>query len=195
MTTAPPAGPILDVLAFTTGEMPPTASYGRRSWCFIPVRADAERFDGRIGNVTLKMQKARGGVGRRIDVDTYAVEFDPNLEPNEHGLAFWFSNLTDPAQEQPYRVVVGGKSGRCTCTAGQCRVPATPDVSEGCKHRDFLLAALAEGVFDDVMPADVLARAAVPPAELRPVAESPVEPPAEPATDFLAIRASIVCPF
>lgn len=178
---------MLDVLNYQAGEMPPTATYSSRRWCFVPVKLGAERFDNRVGNVSIRLQKARG-VRRVVEQDTYAVEYDPNPEPGEVGLAFWFTNL-DPEHETPYRVVVapGGKAGRCTCKAGQCKAPSD-------KHVDALVAMIADGALDDYVPADVLARAAVPPAELRPVAAADPEP--EPyVTDWQKFRNEIVVPF
>jgi len=132
---------MLNFLDYYAADLPPTRTYGRRSFVFVP--ADPALTDGRLGNVTIKMQHAKSGVHRAIELDTYAIEHDPHPEPGDHGgAAYWFTNLTDSEQEQPYRCVVGGLTPHCDCQAGKCKVPGEEGVTEGCKHRDVLLALI-----------------------------------------------------
>jgi hypothetical protein len=112
-------------------ELPPTRTYGRRSFVWIP--SDG----GMLGELIIKLQHAKSGVNRNLEVDTYGVEAD-TPEPGDHGgRAFWFVNLSDPEQERPYRCVVGGLTPHCDCKAGKCKVPSD-DSTQGCKHRDAL---------------------------------------------------------
>lgn len=80
------------------------------------------------------------------EADTYAVqEFDSEYPGSRH---FVLENLTDPNQNEPYSVHVGGIQ-KCRCMAGDCKVVT------GCKHVHACEALLSLGVFDDLeTPAD-----------------------------------------
>jgi hypothetical protein len=138
MSTPPVGMCVLDARRF---DLPATATYGRRSICWIPADRTHPNYDGRFGNLIIKLQHAKDGVRRKIEVDTYAVEPDGS---DNGGRAFWLMNLSDPHTEEPYRCVIGGMTPHCKCTAGKCRVPAVQDSTVGCKHRDSLLCLLGD---------------------------------------------------
>lgn len=80
------------------------------------------------------------------EVDTYAVQEFPAEYPGTR--MFALVNLTDPSQERPYEVWVGGVS-KCSCIAGNCKT-----VSD--KHVEALTALLEAGGLEQdeaVMPA------------------------------------------
>lgn len=139
----------LSVLDAVTDVLPPTKTYGRRSLCWIPVDPYRPVSDGRLGNLSIKLEHAKSGVRRAVECDTYAVEKD-SAEPGDNGGdAFWLVNLTDKEQERPYRCVVGGLNAlpRCDCKAGQCRVPGDPEEGfYGCKHRCALIYLIENGL-------------------------------------------------
>lgn len=141
---------MLSILDAYTEVLPPTKTYGRRSLCWIPANPQHPEADGRLGNLSIKLEHARTGWGRNVECDTYAIERDTPLPGDNGGAAFWLQNFTDPEQEQPYRCVLGGlnRLSSCTCTAGKCRVPGEPDVTDGCKHRDALLHLIQEGFLE-----------------------------------------------
>lgn len=140
---------MLSVLDAYTTDLPATKTYGRRSICWIPAYPNPQGF---LGQLIIKLQHSKSGVGRNVEVDTYSVEADTPEPGDNGGSAFWLSNLSDPAAEEPYRVVLGGLNAKtsCKCTAGKCRVPGEPDVTEGCKHRDSLGLLIAEGFIEGV---------------------------------------------
>lgn len=136
---------MLDILSFVSDTLPPTRTYARRSFVWIPADAEHPEADGRIGLLSIKLQHSRSGVRRSVECDTYAVERDDAGPQDMGGQPFWLMNTTDPEAEEVYRCVVGGLKPHCTCKAGKCRVP--PDEgTDGCKHRDALLYLVRNGI-------------------------------------------------
>lgn len=117
------------ILDATTIDLPPTLTYRRREATLIPGDRPGEF------HLTIRLWKGRRA-GSRMEEDTYAVEEEDSV--GVPGRSFLLVNLTDDSQPDAYRCVVGGRDTHCTCTAGQCRVPA------GCKHRDSLAALIEE---------------------------------------------------
>lgn len=139
----------MSVLDMFSGELAPTAAYKRRWWHWRPgddpttgVECD--------GVLTVGMQK---GVrpGSKIEEDHYAVQEVECV--GRPGRAFFLLNIFDDEQPDVYqaRLFADGVTD-CTCTAGQCRVPGTPQVSAGCKHRDALAEVIAAGGLDRAAP-------------------------------------------
>lgn len=116
-----PRGPGLDLGA--------TATYARRTCWYVAADPDAPWFDGRLGTLTIEVAYAKGGKGGKVEADEYAVEEGRPL-PGLMGRRFLLTNPADPAQEEPYRVTVGGLPG-CTCKAGAHRARLG---AEACKH-------------------------------------------------------------
>lgn len=133
------------VLDYVSDDLPPTRTYGRRSFCWLPVDETHPAYDGRLGSLIIKLQHARSGVHRAIEVDRYAVERDTPEPGDNGGAAFWLLNELDKDAAEPYRCVVGGMTPKCGCKAGQCKVPGEPDITEGCKHRDCILWLIQNG--------------------------------------------------
>ena len=129
---------MLAILDAYTDVLPPTKTYSRRSFCWIPADPESPEADGRIGNLTIKLQHSKSGVRRNVECDTYAVERDTPEPGDNGGTAFWLMNMTDPDAEEPYRCVVGGMNPKCGCTAGKCKVPPDEGATLGCKHRDAI---------------------------------------------------------
>lgn len=122
----------LDFLAYVADDLPATRTYGRRSYLWVPVYEVGT--DNLLGRLTLKMQHAKSGVHRALEIDTYLIERD-SPEPGDDGPAYWIHNQSDP-KARVYRCVMG-RVPLCDCKAGTCRVPAD-DCTSGCKHRDVL---------------------------------------------------------
>jgi len=140
---------MLAVLDAFSEVLPPTRTYARRSFVWIPVDPKRPEPDGRLGNLSIKVQPSKAGVGRLVECDTYFVERDTPMAGDEGGVAFWLMNVTDPDSEEPYRCVIGGLlPSRCTCTAGRCRVPGEPNITDGCKHRDSVTYLLDNGIIE-----------------------------------------------
>lgn len=126
----------------STGVLPPTRTYHRRSWVWLTNGSGevdhpltGEILPG-LGKLTIKLQHSRNGVRRNVEIDTYAVD---EVEPQYPGCrAFVLLNLSDPQQREPYLVHVGGVD-TCRCRAGLCRV-------DNCKHRDACEALIEEGL-------------------------------------------------
>jgi len=139
---------MLSILDAYRDTMPPTRTYALREFIFVPVDPRYPEADGRLGNLTLKLQFRTGPRHNyAYCLDSYAIERDTPEPGDDGGQAFWFFNLTDPDAEQPYRCVVGGlRPPRCNCKAGICRVPGEPEITDGCKHRDGIQALLAAGL-------------------------------------------------
>jgi|SRR6185437_5161651 len=133
---------MLNILDAYTTELEPTRTYGRRSIVWIP--SDGSM----LGELIIKLQHAKSGVGRNIEIDTYGVELD-TPEPGDHdGMAFWLVNISNGnSQERPYRCVIGGLTPHCDCMAGKCKVPAD-EGTQGCKHRDSLQHLLESGLLN-----------------------------------------------
>lgn len=121
---------VLDMLCL---DLPPTATYARRMAVWLP--ADPSEGDGRLGSLTVVLQRSRKA-GAVVESDTYAVVADsPPL--NQMGEAYLLLNETDPDQPDVYKVVAGGPQPSCTCKAGLCRLP--------CKHKDAIRAVIDAG--------------------------------------------------
>src|SRR6185503_17239434 len=110
--------------------------------------ADREHpeWDNRLGNLTIKLQHTKEGVGRAIEIDTYAIK-EVHLLPGAMGRVFLVLNITDPEQSEPYQVLIGRES-LCDCKAGKCKVPEGPGTM-GCKHRDAVALMLEKQMLDD----------------------------------------------
>lgn len=130
------AAPFHRVLDAICLEMPPTATYGRRALLWVPVDHTHPAWDGRCGTLTIKLQHAKYRAGANVELDTYAVEEQPE-QPGLPGRSFLVLNLTDPEQEDVYEVCLGPVN-LCKCKAGKCRVP-------DCKHRSALAAVIEFG--------------------------------------------------
>lgn len=124
---------MLDVLAMHTADLGSTKSYGKRRCCWIPASKDHPEYDGRDGNLTLVMQPARTGWGRKIETDTYFVE--EQIPPPHPGRVFLLLNKTDPEVTEPYEVVIGPVT-RCSCKGGKCK-------TETDKHVDAMAYLIA----------------------------------------------------
>lgn len=135
----------MSVLDMLSGDLKPTATYARRWWHWRP-GDDAATGVECDGVLTIGMAKGRRA-GSKIEEDHYAVqELDCIGRP---GRSFLLLNLFDSDQPDVYQATLYADGvTNCTCTAGQCRVPGTPDASQGCKHRDALLAVIAAGGID-----------------------------------------------
>jgi hypothetical protein len=125
------------ILVMIQEELPPTATYARRSFMWLP--GDGAGPDHRDGTLTITLQKGRRA-GSKIERDTYAVERVAQDGSNREG--FYLVNLTDPEQEDVYQCRPAGAVHpgyvSCTCTAGNCKVP-------NCKHRDALAKLIELG--------------------------------------------------
>lgn len=128
---------MLAVLDAVSDTLPPTRTYARRSFVWIPADAERPEADGRLGLLSIKLQHSKSGVRRTVECDSYSIERDTPEPGDMGGQAFWLMNTTDPESEEMYRCVVGGMKPKCTCTAGKCRVPADEGTA-GCKHRDAI---------------------------------------------------------
>lgn len=123
----------MSVLDLLTGSLPPTATYARRDWVWLP--ADPTDYpDGRLGTLTIVLQHSRRA-GAKQESDSYGVDFE--TEPvGRMGANFLLVNDTDPQQPDAYRVLIGPEVS-CTCKAGKCRTP--------CKHIDAILDVIEQG--------------------------------------------------
>lgn len=136
------------MLTILSGDLSPTPSYARRSWCWVSngtgevVLPSGEVIPG-LGVLTIKVQHARK-YGAKCEVDSYVVvEADP-AQPGCR--TYWLLNITDRDQFQPYECSVG-QVCRCRCKAGACH--------KACKHEDSIAAAERAGAFDAAQMATV----------------------------------------
>lgn len=125
---------ILDAISDT---LPPTRTYARRSFVWVPADVDRPEPDGRLGLLSIKLQHSKSGVRRAVECDSYSIERDATDPSDLGGVAFWLMNTTDPEAEEVYRCVVGGMKPKCTCRAGKCRV-VDDDGELICKHYSAL---------------------------------------------------------
>jgi hypothetical protein len=136
----------MSVLDMVSGELPPTATYQRRAFVWLP--ADPGDYDdGRLGTLTIVLQHSRR-TGAKQESDTYAVE--PESEPvGSMGRAYLLCNLTDPGQPDVYRCVIAphASGDSCSCDAGRVdrgrKRKAAGELE--CKHRATLRALMEEG--------------------------------------------------
>jgi hypothetical protein len=139
-------------------DLPPTATYRRRSFVYIADGSgfvcvpDSDETVPGLGKLTIRLRKARSEVGKE-EIDSYAVAELPAEYPGTR--LFLLLNLSDPSQGEPYKVTVGGVN-LCRCQAGRCKVPS------GCKHRDALARVIELGGLD---PADSEVEAVARPAD------------------------------
>lgn len=124
------------VLDTVSDDLPPTATYARRWYVWVPADPTHPDWDGRAGTLTIGLQAGRRA-GCRVESDTYAVE-DLGELFGLMGRAFVLTTLTDPtAADRAYEVRVGPLPG-CTCEAGTRR-------PVGCKHTAALAALVESG--------------------------------------------------
>lgn len=124
----------LDYVSAISTDLEPTRTYQRRAMTFIPAKPEFRSRTGILGELLVKLQHAKSGHNRSVEVDAYGVEVDTAPDPlNCGGTAYWLVNLTDNTQEMPYRCVVGGLTPRCTCKASKCQVRDDAGVLV-CKH-------------------------------------------------------------
>ncbi len=150
----PPGGRVPDpfggysVLDFRSYPLGGTETYAKRSVLWIPADPDYPGHDGRLGQLTIKLQRARG-YGRVVEVGTYIVSPD-TPEPKDYGCpAFWLYKVADDADDEsanaePYRAVVGPYLQRCGCMAGRCGL--------ACKHADAIWMLMEQGDIPDRSP-------------------------------------------
>jgi hypothetical protein len=127
------------------GELPPTRSYDRRSYSWVP--ADPGVFDSHVdGTLTIFLTHT----GKRIvrnEVFVYAVEVEWEAAVDFGVRSFLLENFTEPDEQGPFRCVVGGMHETCGCEAGSFDKRRVEPTS--CKHRDALRALLQQGGFDE----------------------------------------------
>ncbi len=136
---------MLDILEAFSDTMPPTRTYKRRSFVFIPAKPEYRERTGLLGNLLTKVQHSRSGCGRAVEVDSYGIERDTPEPGDEGGAAFWLVNHADPNQHEPYRCVVGGLKPKCGCKAGKCKV-MDEDGDLVCKHATALRQLMDAGM-------------------------------------------------
>lgn len=125
----------MSVLDMISAELPPTATYKRRAYYWMP---DG---DG-TGLLTINLQHSRRA-GAKVESDTYQVIETADPAYPTPGRVFLLNNVTDDTQEQPYEVFIADDPRRddCTCTADRCKAPC-------CKHKDSCRSILEAGGFD-----------------------------------------------
>jgi hypothetical protein len=129
------------VLDMVTGSLPATATYARRDYVWVPASGGAYA-DGRIGSLTLVLQRSRRP-GAKVETDTYGVDEELDRPLPAGVRAFLLANDTDPEQPDVYRCVVGSDAGglvhdRCACRAGE--------VGKTCKHLDAINTLVTDEV-------------------------------------------------
>jgi hypothetical protein len=125
----------MSVLDMISAEIPPTRTYARRSYVWLP--------DGDGGGIlTVNLSHSRRP-GTKVESDTYSLQETADPAHPVPGRTFLLLNLTDRDQEQPYEVFVADDPRRddCTCTADRCNAPC-------CKHKDCCRSILEAGGFD-----------------------------------------------
>lgn len=126
----------MNVLDAVTIDMGETKTYARRELTWFPMDANGE------GVLVIRQwfHARKRGTGRlNYECDLYQVcEESPPV--GVMARCFRLLNRFDPAQEFPYRVLVG-RNHSCSCTAGRCR-------SESDKHSEAC-ALLVEGGYMD----------------------------------------------
>ena len=130
-------------LDMQTGSLPPTASYARRDWVWMP--ADPCHWsDGRIGTLTIILQHANSRPGCKQEVDHYGVQEETELGLPSGIRSFLLENDSDPDEYGPFRCMVGGMVETCGCEAGGADRRRREPTS--CKHRDALKDMIEQGV-------------------------------------------------
>lgn len=121
------------VLSMLTGSLPPTATYCRRSWVWIPGGPD-----GRLGTLTIQLQKGerRGRRTVSVESDSYAIDWDTEPLTGVMGRAMLLANETDPDAAEVYKVVCGPRWS-CNCKAALCKLE--------CKHAAAIRAMIEAG--------------------------------------------------
>lgn len=136
---------MLSILDAYSEVLPPSRTYPRRSFTWIPTTDEYAAKTAIVGNLLTKQQKSKSGVRRKVEVSSYCVERDTPQAGDEGGVAFWVVNTLNPDQEEPYRCVVGGLQPKCGCKAGKCKV-TDDEGSLVCKHNAALRHLIAMGI-------------------------------------------------
>jgi hypothetical protein len=132
---------------FTTGSLPPTASYPHRDYSIL---AGLDWGDGRDCTVVLGHTTAKTRLGRNRRVSRYAVSevnligfagrafvWDKEMGEDEHG------EPRPGVPLPPYTVRLSAHGEIwCGCMAGNCKAPT-------CRHCDMTLVLIDEGVFTE----------------------------------------------
>lgn len=123
----------------TTGELPPTLTFARRRWVWLPA---TNAPDYRLGTLHV-VQEATSRNGRKrpakVDAATYGVVEDVDPQHPHPGVRVFMLVKDGSAAGEIYSVVVGESHASCSCVAAQCKV-------EVCKHRCGVRALLSEGL-------------------------------------------------
>lgn len=136
---------MLDWVSMYSDTLPATRTYAKRSFTFVPAKPEYRERTGQIGYLLTRLQHARTGVNRNVEIDGYMLERDTPEPGDEGGMAFWLANQTDPDAQEVYRCVVGGLKPKCTCKASKCQV-RDDEGSLVCKHFASLTRLIEEGV-------------------------------------------------
>lgn len=132
----------MNVLETTTFDLPPTRTYQRREAQWFG--KDDNGFAGVIIRLWDGHYRSRGSNAGRQGYESDLYEVKEEAPPvGVMARAFTFLNRLDDKQELPYRVFVG-RNHSCSCAAGRAKVPGE-NGSTGCKHRDSVCAAIADG--------------------------------------------------
>jgi hypothetical protein len=109
-------------LAISTGSLPPSATYARRDWVWVP--ADEHAPAGTVGALAIVQQRG-ARQGARAERDTYAVALD--------GDGYELANRATGT-----RYVCRPAAGKCSCPAGAS--------GRNCKHLSALEALAIMGL-------------------------------------------------
>lgn len=108
-----------------TGTLDATATFCVRRWTLIKTPAFG-------GDALLTITQVKAKAVPDVEIEMYGIE---ELMPEfPRCRTFAVVNLSDDAQEQPYRCTVGAQQ-RCTCDAGRKGFRRS-----SCKHKDSLKA-------------------------------------------------------
>ncbi len=118
-------------------DLRPGLTHRLRTILWVPADPAYPKWDGRLGQLTVKLQQAAAGWRRVLDVNTYVVSPDTPEPGDEGGRAFWLDNVTTGDGELR-RAVVGDRVEKCTCDAGRAKL--------ACKHVDSLHKLIEEGI-------------------------------------------------
>lgn len=142
----------MNVLAYVCDDLPETRTYRRRRFLWVPAAELGEP----SGLLTVTLWHAKrlyvGGVPTAFERDTYQVEETDNVG-HYPGRTFLVANTTGDRDAEEYGAICECRlpfratdPSTCTCKAGECKVPAEPDRTLGCKHRDSLQKLIADGI-------------------------------------------------
>ena len=134
----------MNVLDATTLDLPRTRTYEKREVQWFG--KDANGFAGVIIRLWDGHYRRRGSNAGRMGCESDFYEVHERPPPaGVMAREFHVLNITDDGQKFEYRVLVG-RNHSCTCDAGRAKVPSEDGVTDGCKHRDAVRAALSEGI-------------------------------------------------